>query len=80
MNASEVNAEVSRLVENWCDRREYYGLAELLPAWISNNGLTDGWTILRDALRHTYAFCDHLPLDERELLKTLYVKIDQALQ
>jgi hypothetical protein len=39
-----------------------------------------GWAILRDAVRHAYAFCQHLPLDERELLKTLYVEIDQVLQ
>ncbi len=43
--------DVSRLIDAWCDRRELRGLAGLLPAWLSNNGLTDGWADLLKALR-----------------------------
>jgi hypothetical protein len=77
---NNVNKEIHRLVERWCDRRELGALASLLPAWLANNGLTDGWEILHDALKHTYAVCNHLPSDERDALKRLYVTIDVALR
>ena len=73
------NPKISKLIEAWCDRREYGALASVLPAWISNNGLTDGWAMLHDALRHTYGF-RHLPDHEREILKDVYVAIDLALR
>jgi len=74
------NEDIRRLVDAWCDRRELAALAYVLPACTSNNGLTDGWTELRDALRHAYAMCRHLPDAERDLLKTIYVEIDVALR
>ena len=48
---SDVLLEVSSLVDAWCDRRELDLLARLLPAWVSNNGLTDGWADVLDALK-----------------------------
>lgn len=68
------------LIERWCDRREYRALAEVLPAWIGNNGLTDGWAELHDALKRCYAFSKHLPEEERESLKTLYVATEIMLR
>lgn len=76
----DVNAEIRQLVDRWCDRRELAALASLLPAWLSNNGLTDGWANLHDALKHNYAAGRELPPDERDLLKRLYVAIDVALR
>ena len=76
----DVNAEIRQLVDRWCDRRELGALASLLPAWLANNGLTDGWAILHDALKHTYAAGRDLPPDERDALKKLYVTIDVALR
>jgi len=67
-------------VIRWCDRRDYTALAYVLPAWIGNNGLTDGSENLKDALRHAYAMCTHLPADERDTLKKIYVSIDVALR
>jgi hypothetical protein len=74
------NPIIERLVEAWCDRREYRALSILLPAWSSNNGLTDGWEHLRDNLKHAYAMCPHLPADERDTIKRVYVDIDHALR
>lgn len=74
------NKNIEALVIRWCDRRDYVALAHVLPAWIWNNGLTDGWENLRDALRHAYAMCRHLPADERDILKKSYVAIDTAMQ
>ena len=59
----DVLTDVSRLVHAWCDRRELRALARLLPAWSANNGLTDGWSDVLDALR-TIRADGGLPDDE----------------
>jgi hypothetical protein len=41
--------------------------------------MSDGLVNLRNCLKSAYAFCQHLPPEEREFLKTLYVQIDVAL-
>lgn len=78
--AEDPNSAIKELVERWCERRELWALATLLPAWLGNNGLADGWQTLSDALRHTYATEGQLPADERETLKRLYVDIDALLR
>lgn len=75
----DLNEEIRALVELWCDRRDYDALARVLPAWLHNNGLTDGWATLRDDLRLAYAICTGLPSSERDKLKQIYVAIDVAL-
>lgn len=77
---ADPNDAIKILVDRWCDRREYGPLAWVLPAWISNSGLTDGWVELRDALRTTYGACRDLPPEERDELKRIVVQIDVALQ
>ena len=71
--ANNPMGDIRSLVERWCDRRQYNALAIILPAWTSNNGLTDGWSTLRDDLKHAYAMCTDLPDDERDELKGIYV-------
>lgn len=73
------NKDIKELVDRWCERRELTALAHLLPAWLGNNGLTDGLGELRVALRHTYAMCKGLPEDERDTLKMIIATIDQSL-
>lgn len=77
---ADVNTIMSELVDVWCDRRELRALSYVLPAWTGNNGLTDGWSQLRDDLRHAHAMCTELPRDERDKLKQAYVAIDVALR
>jgi hypothetical protein len=77
---TDPNDTIRRLVERWCERKHYWPLALILPAWLSNNGLTDGWEILHDALKHAYAMCSDLPSDERDALKQAYVAIDVAMR
>jgi hypothetical protein len=72
------NPEIRELVDRWCERRELAALASLLPAWLANNGLTDGWGELREAVRHTYATCKRLPQDELDTLKVIIATIDQG--
>ena len=75
----EFNNEIRRLVEGWCDRREYGPLSAILTPWLYNNGLTDGWSDLADALRTT-ANSKGLPHEERHTLKRLWVEIDTVLR
>jgi hypothetical protein len=53
-------------------------LVSLLPHWISNNGLTDGWEGLATALHSTAG--DDLPDEERATLKRLWVEVDTMLR
>jgi hypothetical protein len=68
---TELSDEVAKLLESWCDRREYRALGAVLPAWLAANSLTDGSSGLRGALRTAYTLCGHLPNREREMLKDL---------
>jgi hypothetical protein len=79
MTTDTINDEIRKLVEAWCDRREYGALASLLAPWISNNGLTDGWEDLAAALRST-ANSKSLPDNERFILKQLWVELDTILR
>ena len=77
--ADDPNQIVLSLIDLWCERREFQPLAHVLPAYVGNNGLTDGWAQVRDALKHAYAMCSDLPSGEREQIKNAYVAIDAAL-
>jgi hypothetical protein len=79
MDAINVNEEIALLVERWCERRDLSALAGILPAWLSNNGLTDGWADLASALR-SMSGSRKLPDQEREQLKRLYVAVDYAVR
>ncbi|MCU0713236.1 MAG: hypothetical protein MUC43_14340 [Pirellula sp.] len=74
------NDVIAPLIDAWCGRRELKALSCLLPAWISNNGMTDGWQTLRAELKHTYAMCSNLPSDERDELKRAIAAIDLGLE
>jgi uncharacterized membrane-anchored protein len=77
--SENLNEDLNALIDNWCARKEYTALSLVLPTWLSNNGLTDGWAELRDALKHAHVMLKDLPIDERDLLKKFYVQIDYLL-
>jgi hypothetical protein len=72
------NDDVGKLLESWCDRREYRALAAVLPAWCATNNLTDGSSGLGNALQTAYTLCGHLPNHEREMLKNICDKMGVA--
>jgi hypothetical protein len=74
----DVLTDVSALIDAWCDRRELLPLARLLPAWLANNGLTDGWGAVLDALRTTRADA-RLPDDEATLVERSIAAIERAV-
>jgi hypothetical protein len=53
-------------------------LAVLLPAYTSNNGLTDGWADVMEALR-TLRASRHLPEDEHRVIEDLVVLVEQMV-
>lgn len=79
MDANAVNDQIAALVDRWCERRELGALSGILSPWLSNNGLTDGWNGLASALR-TLANNQGLPESERDLLKRLWIEVDNALR
>jgi hypothetical protein len=74
----DVLNEVSRLIDAWCDRRELKLLATLLPSWLSNNGLTDGWADVLDALRALRA-SRALPQDEADTIERLIGAVERVV-
>lgn len=79
MDGQQVHHEIRAMIDRWCDRRELRALAELLPRWIANNGLNDGWAELALSLRRISNMRE-LPDEEREQAKRLYVTVDHAVR
>ena len=77
---TDPNEIIRQLVESWCARLEYRPLAIVLPSWIANTGMTDGWSELHDALKLARAMCVDLPEQERTALQQAYVAIEIALR
>jgi len=75
---NDVLTDVSRLIDAWCDRRELRALARLLPAWLDNNGLTEGWSDVLDALR-TIRADGGLPDDEAFRVERCIVAVERAV-
>lgn len=73
-----VNGPLARLVDAWCARRALGPLAVVLPAYTSNNGLTDGWAELMEALRTLRGF-RHLPDDEHRQIEDLVVLVERMV-
>jgi len=76
--ATELNDELRKLLECWCDRREYRALATMLPAWCASNTQSDGMGELRDAVRSIEALCGDLPIEDHEMLRDLEARLDAA--
>lgn len=73
-----VNGPLARLIDRWCERRALGPLAILLPAYTSNNGLTDGWAEVMTALQ-TLRGSRHLPADELGQIEELTVIVEQMV-
>jgi hypothetical protein len=80
MNADAFNNQIRDIINAWCERKDLPALAGgLLSAWIHNNGLTDGWHDLCQALR-TASNNTSLPAAERDTLKRLWIDVDTMLR
>jgi hypothetical protein len=73
-----INAAIESLIDEWCERRDLRPLATVLPAYTGNNGLTDGWADLMDALR-TLSASSYLPPDEQQTVERVLVLVEQAV-
>lgn len=73
-------AALSLLIDGWCEQRRLSHLAAVLPSFVAFNGLTDGWSDLRSALRGAVGLgADALPPDEWDMLQRLSRDADKAL-
>jgi hypothetical protein len=73
-----VYGPLSRMVDAWCERRDLGHLAALLPAYVYNFGLTDGWAELAEALR-TIRAQRNLPDDEQAEIERLVVLVERVV-
>jgi hypothetical protein len=68
------------LIEHWCDRRCLKALLHVLPGYLSFNGMTDGWSELRNAIVQVRAFArDEITGDELEAVSDLIAAVDRLL-
>ena len=75
----DVNADLHRLIHAWCAREELKPLSRILPRYLGNNGLTDGWSDLLGAVRDTIALCQpYLQSDELETLRDVRAQLQKA--
>lgn len=73
-----VHGRLSRLVDQWCERRDLRALARILPAYTANVGLTDSWAALLDALR-TLQADRALPEEEQREVERLVVETERRV-
>ena len=74
----EINYSLRLLIDSWCDRRELGALANVLPAFLANNRLTDGWGELMEALRLERAL-RRLPDHEQDEVERLVVSLERMV-
>ena len=78
MSQLDVRAEIERLIDRWCERRELAYLRIILPAWPMAMGLTDEVAELASALKHLKAMHrDTMPADELKTIRLLWSALDQ---
>jgi hypothetical protein len=73
-------AELSELIDRWCERRSLQLLGTVLPAYNSINGMTDGWGELLRALKALTLSQDELLPHEREIVSDLRRSVEEMLQ
>ncbi len=80
METEALNNQIRAIINTWCERKDLGALAGgLLPAWLYNNRLTDGWGELSKALRGASNDVS-LPDSERDTLERLWIEVDVMLR
>lgn len=75
----DLNQEVSRLIDAWCQRRSLTLLRHVLPHW-PHNGLMDGIAELKVGLENARAFGgDELIAGEERVLSELISDLERGL-
>lgn len=73
--------KLKKLVDDWCDRKEYTLLRIILPAYPRVSGLTDEWGELAAALKMIRERCQKkLSPEEQEIVKELHLTAEWVLR
>lgn len=73
-----IGGPLMELIEGWCDRRDLRHLALVLPAFVANNGLTDGWAGVLQALYDVRA-TRLLPDAEQRVIEMLVPVVEKVV-
>ena len=80
MNNEDLIRNLKKLADGWCERRALLPLSIFLPAYLSLNGLTDGYADLEKALKDVLALAKgNLTEEEKKEAKRLIILIQQAI-
>ncbi len=78
---ADPNDVLQQLINAWCAREELHPLARILPSYLANNGLTDGWMELLGAISDTISLCQNvLRPEELTALREIRVLIQNGLE
>lgn len=80
MNNEDFMQDLKKLADGWCERRALRPLSIFLPAYLSLNGLTDGYADLEKALKDVLALAKgNLTQEEMKEAKRLLILTQQAI-
>jgi hypothetical protein len=80
VDAVEIQAQVSILIDSWCDRRCLNALREILAGWPIGSGLTDDWARLGESLKSVRALArEELEEGEIETVERLIADVDRLV-
>ncbi len=77
---TDIQSELKRLADSWCERCALGVLHLFLPGYFALNGLTDGWAALETALKDVLAFAkDEITEEERNELERIMIVVQSAI-
>jgi hypothetical protein len=80
MSSEDFLQDLKKLADRWCERRALRPLSIFLPAYLSLNGLTDGYAQLENALKDVLALASgDITEEEKREAKRLLILVQQAI-
>ena len=77
---NDLNHDLRKLVDAWCERRSLLALLHFLPGYFSLNGLTDGLAALETSLKDVLVFAkDETTEAEKKEIKRIQIWVQRAI-
>jgi len=78
--SDDLNRDLGRLADGWCERRSLSALHHFLPGYFSLNGLTDGLAALETSLKDVLVFAkSEITEEEKKEIKRILIQIQDAI-